>query len=189
MLERRLSRILNPEWVPSDLDLPEPWQVVPHAAKALRSGGIYLSFVPTVPQVMKTVEALERETVFGMIGATFALMCVLYVYLSGLVAGGIAAALVMLIVGFFFATVSGQRLLYALSALTVAALKLGAPPLAISASLVAAIGTLDQAVGLDLGLVEQLTDNPAARMTAQEIAQRVQLAEQRSSNQTAVTAG
>jgi triacylglycerol lipase len=58
----------------------------------------------------------------------------------------------------FFATVSGQRLLYAVSALTVAALKLGAPPLAISASLVAAIGTLDQAVGLDLGLVEQLTD-------------------------------
>lgn len=49
------------------LDLPEPWQVVPHAAKALRSGGIYLSFVPTVPQVMKTVDALERETVFGMI--------------------------------------------------------------------------------------------------------------------------
>jgi len=34
-------------------------------------------------------------------------MCVLYVYLSGLVTGGIAAALVMLIVGFFFATVSG----------------------------------------------------------------------------------
>ncbi len=49
------------------LDLPEPWQVVPHAAAALRSGGIYLSFVPTVPQVMRTVEALERATVFGMI--------------------------------------------------------------------------------------------------------------------------
>lgn len=49
------------------LDLPEPWQVVPHAMKALRSGGIYLSFVPTVPQVMQTVEALERTTVFGMI--------------------------------------------------------------------------------------------------------------------------
>jgi tRNA (adenine57-N1/adenine58-N1)-methyltransferase len=49
------------------LDLPEPWQVVPHAAQALRSGGIYLSFVPTVPQVMRTVEALERTTVFGMI--------------------------------------------------------------------------------------------------------------------------
>lgn len=49
------------------LDLPEPWQVVPHAVTALRSGGIYLSFVPTVPQVVQTVEALERAAVFGMI--------------------------------------------------------------------------------------------------------------------------
>lgn len=49
------------------LDLPEPWQVVPHAAKVLRSGGVYLSFVPTVPQVMQTVDALERVAVFGMI--------------------------------------------------------------------------------------------------------------------------
>jgi tRNA (adenine57-N1/adenine58-N1)-methyltransferase len=49
------------------LDLPEPWQVVPHAAQVLRSGGIYLSFVPTVPQVVQTVEALERAIVFGMI--------------------------------------------------------------------------------------------------------------------------
>jgi len=49
------------------LDLPEPWQVVPHAAKALRSGGIYLSFVPTVPQITQTVEALERATVFGLV--------------------------------------------------------------------------------------------------------------------------
>lgn len=49
------------------LDLPEPWQVVPHAIHALRSGGIYLSFVPTVPQVMRTVEALERTAEFGMI--------------------------------------------------------------------------------------------------------------------------
>jgi tRNA (adenine57-N1/adenine58-N1)-methyltransferase len=49
------------------LDLPEPWQVIPHAVNALRSGGIYLSFVPTIPQVMQTVEALERATVFGMI--------------------------------------------------------------------------------------------------------------------------
>jgi tRNA (adenine57-N1/adenine58-N1)-methyltransferase len=49
------------------LDLPEPWQVVPHAVQVLRSGGIYLSFVPTVPQVMRTVEALERAAVFGMI--------------------------------------------------------------------------------------------------------------------------
>lgn len=49
------------------LDLPEPWQVVPHAAQALRSGGVYLSYVPTVPQIMQTVEALERANVFTMI--------------------------------------------------------------------------------------------------------------------------
>ncbi len=48
------------------LDLPEPWQMVPHAAKALRPGGIYLSFVPTVPQVVQTVEALQRAAVFGL---------------------------------------------------------------------------------------------------------------------------
>src|SRR5574341_391303 len=29
------------------LDLAEPWRVVPHALKALRSGGVYLSYVPT----------------------------------------------------------------------------------------------------------------------------------------------
>lgn len=45
----------------------------------------------------------------------------------------------------FFATVSGQRLLYAVSALTVAGLKLGAPPLAATSALVAAFGR----VGLD----------------------------------------
>ncbi|HET7909496.1 MAG TPA: tRNA (adenine-N1)-methyltransferase [Nitrospira sp.] len=49
------------------LDLPEPWQVVPHAARALRSGGIYLSFVPTVPQVQQTVAALQNAAVFAMV--------------------------------------------------------------------------------------------------------------------------
>jgi len=49
------------------LDLPEPWRVVPHAVTALRSGGLYLSYVPTVPQIMQTVEALERAAVFGPI--------------------------------------------------------------------------------------------------------------------------
>lgn len=58
----------------------------------------------------------------------------------------------------FFATVSGQRLLYALSALTVTALKLGAPPLAISSSLVAILGSLDTALGLELSLIDNLTE-------------------------------
>jgi tRNA (adenine57-N1/adenine58-N1)-methyltransferase len=49
------------------LDLPEPWQVVPHAVTVLRSGGIYLSFVPTVPQVQQTVAALQNAKVFAMV--------------------------------------------------------------------------------------------------------------------------
>lgn len=49
------------------LDLPEPWRVVPHAALVLRTGGIYLSYVPTVPQVMQTVQALEQSRVFVLI--------------------------------------------------------------------------------------------------------------------------
>ena len=50
---------------------------------------------------------MSSKTVFALIGVTFLLMCVLYIYMSGMIGGGIAAALVMLIVGFFFATVSG----------------------------------------------------------------------------------
>jgi putative OPT family oligopeptide transporter len=57
--------------------------------------------------VGRTERYMSSKTVFGLIGVTFVLMCILYVYMSGLVSGGIAAALVMLVVGFFFATVSG----------------------------------------------------------------------------------
>jgi tRNA (adenine57-N1/adenine58-N1)-methyltransferase catalytic subunit len=61
---------IDPTDAPFDrivLDLPEPWRVVPHAVNALRPGGLYLSYVPTVPQIMQTVEALERAAVFGLI--------------------------------------------------------------------------------------------------------------------------
>lgn len=50
--ERDLDRIV--------LDLPEPWQVVPHAEKALRPGGILLSYSPSITQVMQLTEALAR---------------------------------------------------------------------------------------------------------------------------------
>ena len=49
------------------LDLPEPWRVVEHAKQVLRLGGIYLSFVPTVPQVMQTVDALARSGGFAFV--------------------------------------------------------------------------------------------------------------------------
>jgi putative OPT family oligopeptide transporter len=62
---------------------------------------------PAAETLSRTERYMSSKTVFALIGCTFLVMCVLYVYLSGLVAGGIAAALVMLIIGFFFATVSG----------------------------------------------------------------------------------
>lgn len=40
------------------LDLPEPWQVVPHAAGALRPGGILVAYTPSVMQVSQVREAL-----------------------------------------------------------------------------------------------------------------------------------
>lgn len=43
------------------LDLPEPWQVVPHAATALRPGGILVAYTPSVVQVMRLTEALGRH--------------------------------------------------------------------------------------------------------------------------------
>ena len=41
------------------LDLPEPWQVVPHAERALRPGGIIVAYTPSVTQVMKLREVLS----------------------------------------------------------------------------------------------------------------------------------
>ncbi len=58
----------------------------------------------------------------------------------------------------FFATVSGQRMLYVLSALTVTALTFGAPPLALTSSLVAAIGRIDRLFGLELKMLDRITD-------------------------------
>ena len=41
------------------LDLPEPWRVVPHAAVALRPGGILLAYTPSVVQVQRLRRALD----------------------------------------------------------------------------------------------------------------------------------
>jgi tRNA (adenine57-N1/adenine58-N1)-methyltransferase len=49
------------------LDVPEPWRVVGHAVEALVPGGIFFSYVPTVPQVVQTTEALRHSGAFGLI--------------------------------------------------------------------------------------------------------------------------
>jgi putative OPT family oligopeptide transporter len=50
---------------------------------------------------------MSSKVVLLSIGILFAIMCVLYSYLAESIGGGIVAAIVMLIIGFFFATVSG----------------------------------------------------------------------------------
>lgn len=51
--ERDLDRVV--------LDLPEPWQVVPHAMEALRPGGILVAYTPSITQAMQTREAMANR--------------------------------------------------------------------------------------------------------------------------------
>lgn len=63
---------------------------------------------PRMETLKRTERYMGAKTVFSLIGVTFALMIALYIYFSGNVTAGIVAAVVMLVVGFFFATVSGN---------------------------------------------------------------------------------
>jgi tRNA (adenine57-N1/adenine58-N1)-methyltransferase len=47
------------------LDLPEPWQVVKHAERALRPGGILVAYTPSVVQVSQLREALAGSRFLG----------------------------------------------------------------------------------------------------------------------------
>jgi tRNA (adenine57-N1/adenine58-N1)-methyltransferase len=46
------------------LDVPEPWKVIPHAAKALKIGGFIISYSPSVPQVQDFVNELHKHDQF-----------------------------------------------------------------------------------------------------------------------------
>ncbi len=56
----------------------------------------------------RTERYMSSKIVFTLIAIVFAVMIALYIYFSGYVLGGIVAALVMLVLGFFFATISGS---------------------------------------------------------------------------------
>jgi hypothetical protein len=58
----------------------------------------------------------------------------------------------------FFTTVSGQRALRALSALTVVALSVGSPPLAVVGGLVAAFSRVDKSLGFRLHMLDRVTE-------------------------------
>ena len=60
------------------------------------------------PELARTERYMSFKTVFALIGVMFILMCFLYIHVSNLLWPAILAAIVMLVVGFFFATVSGS---------------------------------------------------------------------------------
>ena len=49
------------------IDVPEPWRVLPHAAQALRPGGVLVGYVPTVVQVKVFVDELRAHPGFAAI--------------------------------------------------------------------------------------------------------------------------
>lgn len=56
------------------LDLPEPWHLLEKAWKALRPGGIVLSYLPTILQVKSLVDALRERRGFACIEIMESLM-------------------------------------------------------------------------------------------------------------------
>lgn len=59
--EHDLDRVL--------LDMPEPWRVLPHAADALRPGGILLAYLPTINQTAELRRALD-DGPYGLASTT-----------------------------------------------------------------------------------------------------------------------
>jgi putative OPT family oligopeptide transporter len=59
-------------------------------------------------KLSRTEQYMSSKVVFGLIALMFVLMCFLYIRISGLVWPAVLAAVVMLVVGFFMATVSGS---------------------------------------------------------------------------------
>jgi putative OPT family oligopeptide transporter len=59
-------------------------------------------------KLSRTEQYMSSKVVLGLIAVMFVLMCFLYIHISGLVWPAVLAAAIMIVVGFFFATVSGN---------------------------------------------------------------------------------
>ncbi len=49
------------------LDLPEPWQVLPHTEKTLKSGGTLVAFLPHISQVEKLVTQAKEKFIVAKV--------------------------------------------------------------------------------------------------------------------------
>jgi putative OPT family oligopeptide transporter len=63
---------------------------------------------PAPETLSRTERYMSAKAVFGLLAVMFAAMLGLYVWISGDVVAGVVAAVVMFVIGFFFATVSGS---------------------------------------------------------------------------------
>jgi putative OPT family oligopeptide transporter len=59
-------------------------------------------------KLSRTEQYMSSKVVLGLIALMFIMMCFLYIHISGLVWPAVLAAAIMIVVGFFFATVSGN---------------------------------------------------------------------------------
>ena len=59
-------------------------------------------------KLSRTEQYMSFKTVLALVALMFVMMCALYIHISGLIWPAILAGVIMLIVGFFFATVSGN---------------------------------------------------------------------------------
>jgi tRNA (adenine57-N1/adenine58-N1)-methyltransferase len=51
----------GPEFDRVVLDLPEPWNVIPHAAKVLRKGGLLVAYTPSITQAVQVRQCFGNE--------------------------------------------------------------------------------------------------------------------------------
>lgn len=51
------------------LDVPEPWHVLAGAGQALRPGGIFVAYLPTILQVASLVEALQADPSWTLVSS------------------------------------------------------------------------------------------------------------------------
>jgi putative OPT family oligopeptide transporter len=66
-----------------------------------------LGAVAKPQEAVRTEQYMSAKTVFALIAVMFVCMILLYIYLSHQVLGGVVASVVMLLIAFFFAAVSG----------------------------------------------------------------------------------